>query len=271
MGGDGGGGEGGGLGGGITYESVRLLDLPSDKMHPVGRCYFFARRNIRSEFDSTRLHPSFFQADFERKPVRHANIAWGVVRVLDRKWQPGVAWRERHGVPFEGLNDHGYLHRRKDDIETDIITPLKNPIIGQVTVLSLAAIDLRRASTIRPNSPAVIVSCGPNETRTKPQLRAGSEAKWDPLEWPFPLKNGYSLDAEVSSGIISTEMTYIGTFSMSAHTILGFPVDNYGEADVLVRRYSPTSLLGFHRNLSSFLNSADHLSLPLSLRNNLTF
>ena len=212
----------------VRAKDIGLINLPSTKMHPGALRYFFVRRDNSLDYDPSRMHPSFFFADFVRQPSRHSSYALGAARILNELWQRGMVWRERNGVKYEG-----YLEDQpKSRIIYNPEPPKKNPIIGRVVIEDMHIFDLKSASPIFKNSPSVVATCGKKENKTKPLYKAGANASWTDLSWEFPLKQGYSLELKVYSGMYRDKVL-IGTFSLTSHTAIDTPADIYGNGEIL--------------------------------------
>ena len=163
----------------LKVEDIDLEELSSSKLHPAAQRYFFIRRTreIRAAYDpkmklgdSTKRHPAFFTADFERRPVRHSTVAMSLARHLMQQREDGVLYRASRGIqrikriPPEDaipLKDNNRLSKvRFDEAQLLALEVKEKGLIARGTVLAIKLSKLRKVHGMEVNSPFVTIQCG---------------------------------------------------------------------------------------------------------------
>jgi hypothetical protein len=61
---------------------------------------------------------------------------------------------------------------------------------------------------------------------------AGDAAEWNDVNWTFIVRDGDSLNVDIFSGDYKPSAKFMGTFSMTAHTLMDYPTGYEGECEV---------------------------------------
>ena len=162
----------------LKVEDIDVEELPSSKLHPAAQRYFFIRRTreIRAAYDpkmkigdSTKRHPAFFTADFERRPVRHSAVAMSMARHLMQQREDGVLYRASRGIqrmkriPPEDaipLKDNRLAKVRFDEAQLLALEVKEKGLLARGTVLAIKLSKLRKVHGMEVNSPFVTIQCG---------------------------------------------------------------------------------------------------------------
>jgi hypothetical protein len=73
----------GGSGFGVPdVDDIEMKDVSVTEMHPAGISYFFIKKVPGRDYDSNRVHPTFFGADFERETSKASLVALGAARTM---------------------------------------------------------------------------------------------------------------------------------------------------------------------------------------------
>lgn len=82
---------------------IDITDVPASEMHPAAKTYFLIKNEPGQDFDSSRTHPSFFGAQFERERSKASHVGLGAARSLMQdiggSADAGAAPRLRHRNP----------------------------------------------------------------------------------------------------------------------------------------------------------------------------
>jgi hypothetical protein len=115
-----------------------------------------------------------------------------------------------------------------DELDAELLPDIKTPVKEKqdleyikkefpinVTVLSVAIVDMRSAHRLSPNSPFLNVDCGEWKTTSEIQLLSGKAADWVKLKWCFRLEQDFEFKIECKS-----QSSLIGNVSISAVALL---------------------------------------------------
>lgn len=115
-----------------------------------------------------------------------------------------------------------------EELDTELLPDIKTPIKEKqnlnyvkkefpinITILSVAIVDMRSAHRISPNSPFINVECGEWKTTSEIQVLGGKAADWVKLNWLFRLEKDFEFKIECKS-----QSSLIGIVSISAVTLL---------------------------------------------------
>lgn len=113
-------------------------------------------------------------------------------------------------------------------VTADYSQDVKLPAV--VTLHSVELAELPAVSSLKANSPQVVLTCGHFSSTTVPKMNSGSAAAWDSMGVSFPVQDKLHIEWKVFSGFVE-----LGTMVLRAAELVKIARDGRSGAQVITR------------------------------------